>query len=230
MTWPVETGIHSEAHGKERNASRSRFPGPAVLIPSPELIRDRAPILAPALVAGVLSLATVVATLPLVRLAYAAHPELSVPAGDALWAMGLLSPFATLLKGVLLGGVAWSVLVLSGTQVRYRTLTSAVIYGQIILVLQGAWVTALLWMRGAAALHQPSDLMLPMGLDAFVSNSSSALAVVARSVTPFYCAWFVFLSVVITRAARSSWWRGTLATFTIWILVTGVGVVRALVT
>lgn len=200
----------------------------STVLPSSELIRTRAPILVPTAMATLLAVGTVAATLPLVRLAYAGRSELLPATTAGLWVMAILSPLTALLKGVVLGGVAWSVMVLTGAQARYRPLMSAVIYGQVILGLQGAWVTLLLWLRGTAGLHQPSDLLLPTGLDAFVSNPSSALGVVARSATPFYLAWFLFLTVVVAHAGRRGWWRGALAATAIWALVTGLGVVRAL--
>lgn len=209
-------------------AARSPFPGVGLVLPSPELIRTRAPILTPTLMTAFVVAITVAGTVPLVRAAYAARPELLLATVTSLWAMAALSPLAALLKGVALGSVAWAVMVLTGVQVRYRALTSTVIYGQVILGLQGAWVTALLWMRGPGALHRPSDLILPTGLDALVSDPSSPLGAVARGVTPFYCAWFVFLTVVFARAAGRGWWRGALATLLVWTSVTGLGVVRAL--
>lgn len=223
-----DIGPPSQTAGEGASARRLRFPGAEILFPSPDVIRGRAPILVPALLAGTLSLATVAAGMPLVRLAYAGRPELLLPATEGLWAMALLSPVTILLKGLLFGGVAWAVMVLAGAHIRYRTLTSAMLYGQVILGLQGAWLTLILWLRGGAALQQPSDLILPAGLDALVSDPSSPLAALARGITPFYCAWFVFLTVVIGRAARRGWWRGALAALTVWTLVTGLGVVRAL--
>jgi hypothetical protein len=228
MTSTMQVAPHDDAGksgGRPPSSARSRM---SLLFPSPELIRTRAPIVAPTLLAAFVVVATVAATVPLVRAAYGGRPELLLATTAGLWAMAVLSPLAALLKGAVLGGVAWSVMVLTGVQARYRALTSAVIYGQVILGLQGAWVTGLLWVRGLGGVHQPADLILPTGLDAFVSDPSSALGVVARGVTPFYCAWFVFLTVVFARTARRGWWRGTLAALGVWTLITGLGVVRAL--
>jgi hypothetical protein len=212
----------------DARAVHSPFPRAELLFPTPELIRTRAPIVAPTLMTTFVVAVTVACTAPLVRAAYAARPELLLAALTSLWAMAALSPFAALLKGVALGGVAWSVMVLTGVQVRYRAMASALIYGQVILGLQGAWITALLWMRGLGAVRQPADLILPTGLDALVSDPSSVLGAVARGVTPFYCAWFVFLTVIFARTARRGWWRAALAAFGAWALGTGLGVVRAL--
>jgi hypothetical protein len=204
------------------------FPRAGLLFPSPELIRTRAPILPPTLMTAFLAVVTVAGTVPLVHATYAGRPEVLLATTTGLWTMAVLSPLAALLKGAALGGVAWSVMVLTGVQVRYRALASGVIYGQVILGLQGAWITALLWMRGLGGLHQPSDLILPTGLDALVSDPSSALGAMARGVTPFYCAWFLFLTVVFARAARRGWWRGAVAALGVWTLITGLGVARAL--
>ena len=228
MRGTVQVEPRDDSTSSGARAGRSRFPGAGLVFPSPELIRTRAPIVAPTLMTAFVVAVTVAGTVPLVRAAYSARPELLLATVTGLWAMAALSPLAALLKGVALGGVAWSVMVLTGVQVRYRAMASAVIYGQVILGLQSAWITALLWMRGPGVLHRPSDLILPTGLDALVSDPSSALGVMARGVTPFYCAWFVFLSVVFARAAGRGWWRGALATLGVWTLVTGLGVVRAL--
>lgn len=201
----------------------------STVLPSAELIRGRAPILTPTVMTSALMVGSVLATLPLVRLAYAGRAALLPTVTTGLWIMAILSPITAVLKGLLLGGVAWAVVVLTGAQARYRSLVSAVLYGQVILALQGAWVTVLLWLRGTAGLHQPADLMLSTGMDAFVHDPSSVLAAVARCVTPFYCAWFIFLTVAVAQAARRGWWRGAVAAGVLWILVTGLGVTRALV-
>ncbi len=200
----------------------------STILPSAQLIHTRAPILTPTAMNTALAVVTVVAALPLVHVAYAGRPEMLPATTMGLWAMAVLSPLSALLKGTVLGGVAWSVMVLTGARPRYRALMSAVIYAQVIFGLQGAWVTSLLWLRGTAALHRPSDLLLPTGLDVFVSDPGSALGAVARSVTPFHAAWFLFLTVVAARVARGGWWRGALAAGAIWSLVVGLGVVRAL--
>ncbi|MCG6988688.1 MAG: hypothetical protein LJF06_10975 [Gemmatimonadetes bacterium] len=228
MTSTMHGAPPDDAETDGARPMRVPFPRVGLLFPTPELIRTRAPILAPTLMTAFVVAVTVAGTVPLVRAAYAARPEMLLAAVTSLWAMAALSPLAALLKGVALGGVAWSVMVLTGVQVRYRTMASAVIYGQVILGLQGAWITALLWMRGLGAVRQPADLILPTGLDVLFSDPSSALGAVARGVTPFYCAWFVFLTVIFARAAHRGWWRAALAAFGAWTLGTGLGVVRAL--
>lgn len=230
MSSPVKVVVAEDAAGRSTvEASPPSTPW-RLLLPTPGFVGSRAPIVVPLVILTALSLATLVATIPLVRVAYASRPELLATATTGLWILTVLAPVAALLKAVVLGGVAWSVLVLTGAAMRHRPLMSAVLYGQVILVLGGAWTTALLWIMGTGRLHQPSDLVIPTGLDGFVADPSSPLGVLARGITPFHVVWFLFLAAVMARSARGGWWRGSLATFVVWTLVTGLGVIRALFT
>lgn len=200
------------------------------LHPTFELLRVSPPLVAPAVVVGALSLVTVAATIPLIRLAYAGRPELLPTVVAGLWLTAGLSPFVALVKGVVLGGVAWSCLVLSSAEVRFRSLVSTLLYAQVFLVLQGTWMTALLWIHGTDHLHAPKDMLLTTGLDLFFPDPTTVMGAVAHGVTPFHLAWLTFAAVVIGRLAEGSKWRGILAATSLWVLLVGVGVVRAVVT
>ncbi|MCG6958173.1 MAG: hypothetical protein LJF04_19460 [Gemmatimonadetes bacterium] len=200
------------------------------LHPTFELLRASPPLVTPAVVVGALSLVTVAATIPLIRTAYAGRPELLPTVVAGLWLTAGLSPFVALIKGVVLGGVAWSCLVLTSAEARFRSLVSTLLYAQVFLVLQGTWMTALLWIHGTARLHTPGDMLLPTGLDLWFPDSTTVMGAVAHGVTPFHLAWLIFSAVVIGRLAHGSQWRGILAATSLWVLVAGVGVVRAIVT
>ena len=163
-------------------------------------------------------------------MAYAGRPELLPTVVAGLWLMAGFSPLVSLAKGLVLGGVAWSCIVLSGAEVRFRSLVSTLLYAQVFLVLQGTWMTALLWMHGIDRLHTPADMLLPTGLDLFFPDSTTVMGAVAHGVTPFHLAWLLFSAVVIGRLAEGSKWRGGLAATSLWMLLVGLGVVRAMVT
>jgi hypothetical protein len=196
------------------------------IVPSRDLLRTRAPLFAPALMVGALSALTVAASLPLVHAAYAARPELLRLAVPGLWTVALLAPVGALAKGAVLGGAAWSSLVVMGVGARFRSVVSALVYAQAVLVLQGTWVTTLLWLRGPGRLHDPGDLLLPVGLDALVTDRTSALAAVARCVTPFHLVWLALLMVLLTRVAPCRWWQAGLAALVPWVLGAGLSLVR----
>jgi hypothetical protein len=200
------------------------------LHPTWELLRVRPPVVTPALLVGGLSLGTVAATIPLVRVAYAGRPELLGTVEAGLWLMAGLSPLVALLKGAFMGGLAWSSMVLSGADVRFRSLVSTLLYAQLFLVMQGTWMTILLWAHGADRIRSPADMLLPTGLDLLFPDPTTVIGAVAHDVTPFHLAWFVFCAVVIGKLARGSRWRGVLAALSLWALLVGFGVVRAVVT
>jgi len=200
------------------------------LHPTFHLLRTDPPLVTPALLVGALSFATVAATSPLVRVAYSARPELLPTVLAGLWTMAALSPLFALLKGAALGAVAWAVLVLGGAEARLRSVVSTLLYGQLFLVLQGTWMTVLLWLRGTDHLRAPADMLMPTGLDFLFPDPTTVMGAVARGVTPFHVAWVIFCAVVIARVGGASRWQSAFAAASVWMFVVGLGVVRAVVT
>jgi hypothetical protein len=195
--------------------------------PDAQALRDRGPLLVPTLLVGVVTVLSVGAMMPLMRSAYAGKPELLPTVTYGVWAVTLLSPLTTLVKAAVLGGVAWAVLVLTSVEARYRSLVSMVVYAQIILALQGAWIVALLWLRGRSHLLAPGDLMVSTGPDAFVRDPTSPLAALARGVGPFHVAWVVLLALGFAAISRRSWKRTSVAAIAVWMMAVGMTVVRA---
>jgi hypothetical protein len=220
----MTTGV--EAGGRRSGGFRRLSRG---LHPTFELLRVDPPVVAPALMVGVLSLGTVAATMPLVRVAYLGRPELLATVATGLWLLAGLSPVIALTKCLFMGGVAWSFVVLSGADVRFRSLVSTLLYAQLFLVLQGTWITTLLWVRGSHHLGAPADLVLPTGLDLWFPDPTTVPGALAHGVTPFHLAWLVFCAVVIGKLAGGPRWRGILTAVSLWTLLAAFGVIRAVV-
>lgn len=197
------------------------------LRPNGDLLRTRAPLLAPALAVGAVTALSVAAMTPLMWIAYAGRPELLPTVTYGVWAVTLFSPLGALVKAAALGGVAWAVLVLVDIEARYRSLVSTIVYAQIVLALQGVWIVALLWLRGRSHLQTPGDLMLSTGLDAFVHDPASPLGALARGVGPFHMAWVVVLVVGFAAVGRASWKRTSVAAAAVWTIAVAITVVRA---
>lgn len=214
----------------------SNGPGPAPgeagngrlhLWPTADLLRERAPLLAPLLLVGILTVTSAAAMVPLVRTAYADRPELTTTVFFGMGLLAALAPLTTLLKCAVLGSAAWAILVLVGAEVRYRTAVSLLAHAQIVLVAQAAWVVALLWIRGPGRIATPEDLALTTGLDAFVADRGSPLAVLAHAVDPFQLLWVVVVALGLTAVARTTRLRGAVAAVAVWALAVAVPVVRA---
>ena len=195
--------------------------------PSGRVLRERAPLVAPLLVVGLATSASMAAMTPLVRTAYAGHPELLPTVAFGVWLLALLSPFTTLVKCTVLGGAAWAVLALVGAEARFRSAVSVLAYAQIILVAQAAWVVALLWMRGRASLGAPEDLVMATGLDALVDDPTSPLAALAHGIGPFEIVWVAAVAIGLAAIAGVSRRRAAVAAVTVWGLGLAVAVVRA---
>lgn len=141
--------------------------------------------------------------------------------------LALLAPIIATVKGVVLGGVAWAVLVLVGAMPRFRAVVSAVLYGEALLAVQGVWIGFVLQMRaGDGTLTRP-DLLVPSGLDALGLPSSPAVAALVQGLSVFHLAWILVLGVAFAHAASTTRPKGAVAALAVWCLVVGLGVLRA---
>jgi len=212
---------------EERDGATASDVAPSWHWPSADLLRDRAPLLAPLVLVAVLTAASVVAMAPLVRSAYAGHTALLATVYFGMGLVAVLSPLTTLLKCAVLGGAAWAVLALTGAEVRYRAAVSLLAYAQTILAAQAAWVVALLWLRGPGRIGAPEDLVLTTGLDVFVADRTSPLAVLAHAIDPFQLLWVTAVALGFAGLARTGRGRGALAAVAVWALAVAVPVIRA---
>lgn len=206
---------------------RSR-PGLArYLWPSPETLRGRAPILVPLGMACALTFAGVLASAPLMSLAYAEQPDTLRLVRTGLWTLGLLAPVMLVLKAVLLGGIAWAVLVLMNLEATYKAVVSTLLYSEVVLGLQGVWMVCILWLRGSGGISGPEDLVVHTGLDAFVADPTSAWASLGRGVGPFHALWLWALVAGFCAIARTDWRRAVPPALAVWVVGMGMGLVRA---
>lgn len=188
----------------------------------------RAPVWALALVLLALALLTAAVVAPLMEVALQSQPEaLAATLRAGVWIAAAATPLLALAKGVVLGGVAWAVLVLGGKSPRYRSTLAIVVAGELILGVQGLWIALLLRARGAGAITSPEDLSIPTGLNAIYPDPTTPLGALAGSVTPFHAAWIIFLAWRFTLAEGSRPW-GALAAAACWIPGPLVSVLRIL--
>jgi len=140
--------------------------------------------------------------------------------------LAILAPIVAVAKGVVLGGVAWAVLVLVGAMPRFRSVVSAVLYGEAVLALQGVWIGFVLQLRAARGTLMRPDLHVPSGLDAWGVPSSPAVAALVQGLSVFHLAWIVVLGLAFTHAAATTRSNGLVAALAVWCLVVGLGVLR----
>ncbi len=184
---------------------------------------------APLALLSLLALATAAGLSPVLRDAVLARtPENAGRMQALLWVVALATPLTAGAKAAVLGGVAWAVLVLLGAAPRLRATVSAILYGEVILALQGIWMVATLLVIGGVGLH-PVDLTgVSAGLDSVIPDRFVVLDAIGKGVTPFHVAWAFFLVVALSALARTSRLRAGVTVAVLWGGVVGVGVLRAL--
>jgi hypothetical protein len=143
------------------------------------------------------------------------------------WVIAFISPVIALAKGAVLALVGWSVLALLGRASRLRAVLSAVLYGEAVLALQGPLLVLTLAFQGGV---KEGGLPAPTGLNAFVDPASPVLLAFAQGVTPVHAAWVAFLALALAACAGGSRASGATAAGFLWVLTTGLGVLRAVLT
>jgi hypothetical protein len=183
---------------------------------------------APIVLTGAVSVWTATVLHPLVASAYADDPG-GIAAGiqSLIWLLAVLSPLLALAKAGVLGTAGWGVLVLAGGRPRFLPLVSALLYGEVILALQGAWVAFVLRLRGTGSISRPADLKVVTGPAELLPDGPPALMALAQGLSVFHVAWLVFLTLAFAYLARTSKMAGLAAAASVGMFFVGFGVLRA---
>lgn len=142
-----------------------------------------------------------------------------------LWVLATVAPLLALVKAGIFAMLAWGMLVLAGSTPRLRPVLSALLYGEAILALQGPALFLVLRLQGGL---NEGPVPVSTGLDAFVDGTQPALLALARGVTPFHIGWVAFLALAFASCAGVSRARGLIVSASLWLLVVGLGILRAL--
>lgn len=176
-----------------------------------------------------LSVLTAWAFSPLAEAALQSQPGQAVATlRTGLWLAAAATPVVALLKGFVLGGIAWAVLVLGGRMPGYRRTVVLVVAAEFILAAQALWMVILLRIRGLSAVTSPDSLRIPTGLDLLFPDPATPLGALATSVTPFHVAWVLFLAWGFARSADGHRPLGAAAALACWVPGALVAVLRTL--
>lgn len=176
-----------------------------------------------------LSILTAWAFSPLAEAAFRSQPGQALGTlRMGLWLGAAATPVVALLKGLVLGGIAWAVLVLGGRVPSYRRTVTLVVAAEFILAAQALWMVALLRIRGLSAVTSPDALRIPTGLDLLFPDPATPLGALAVSVTPFHAAWVLFLGWCFARVAGGQRLLGAAAALACWVPGALVAVLRTL--
>jgi hypothetical protein len=186
--------------------------------------------LAPVILTGAVSIWSATLLHPVVASAYAAEPA-GVASGMLtwIWLLAGLSPLLAFAKAGVLGSAGWGMLVLAGGRPRFLPVLSALLYGEVILALQGAWVAGVLQLRGVGSFSSPGDLRVVTGLAELLQGGPPALMALGQGLSFFHLAWLVFLSMAFAHVAKTSRRAGFAAAALVWVFLVGLGVLHALV-
>ena len=196
-----------------------------LLVPGFAEIARHRPVVAPLVLVAVLSAAAAFSIQPVA--AWAASGETAGGLAVLFWVSGLLAPVVSGLKGLILGVLAWSVLVLAGRERGLRLLVSAFLYGEAVLALHGVAMVSVLHLRGPGGVTGPEDLYVPMGLEGLAPADAPVLQALARGATVFHGAWALFLVLALVRSARLSPSTAALVAAGAWALLLLVTALRA---
>lgn len=181
----------------------------------------------PVLALSLMALASAAVLAPVVDAAYGAEAEaLATIARRGLWATVAATPVVALLKGAVLGALAWAVLVLGGKEVPYRDCAWNLLVAELILGAQALWTALLLRLRGIDASAGPEALRISTGLDLLFPDPTTPVGGLALSVTPFHAAWFLFLAWAFSRVGGSRP-MGLLASLACWLPGAALPILRA---
>jgi hypothetical protein len=176
-----------------------------------------------------LSVVTAWAFAPLAEAALRSQPgQAVVPLRTGLWLAAAATPVVAVLKGLVLGGIAWAILVLGGRMPPYRRTVALVVAAEFILAAQALWTVVLLRIRGLSAVTSPDALRIPTGLDLLFPDPATPLGALATSVTPFHAAWVLFLAWCFARTAGGHRLLGAGAALACWVPGALVAVLRTL--
>jgi hypothetical protein len=222
-------------HGAEPGPSAGHGPAtPGVLDRLASLVVPRlcelggpGTLLTPVVLVSVLSLLALAGIDPVLGSAVGGDEPVVTAMRSSVRLFAVLAPIFAMAKAVVLGGVAWSVLVLVGAMPRYRALVSAVLYGEVVLAFQGLWIGLVLQIRAAGGPMLRPDLHVPSGLDAFGVPSSPALAALVQGLSVFHLTWILVLGLAFAHGAATTRRKSAVAALAVWCLVVGLGVLRA---
>lgn len=197
--------------------------------PTLEEIGAFRPVGFPLLLVAVLLTSAAVLTGTLIPYAFRESPP-AIVASLRTWflLLGILSPILALLRAGLATGVVWSVLTLGGHLVRTRGVFSLLLYGEVILALQGAVIATTARVLGPGRLHSPQDLLIPTGLDLLVTPDGPLMQALVSQLSLFHVAWFLLLSAGIPIVTGTSRRVGVAVALLLWSLSIGVGLLRSL--
>lgn len=192
-------------------------------------IRERAPLLAPLLVFTALNLAVALAMREPLTRALAGQPQ-NVRQGFDLvfWVAAVFALLLVLVKALALAAVAWGLAALLDRVARFRALLSLLLYGELLLLLQGVFTALVLNLEGVEQIRAPSDLLVPWGVDMLVDLRSPAALAAAQHTTVFHLLWFAFLVYALPRVTGSSRGGAVFMALTLWAGIALFGVLRSM--
>lgn len=198
-------------------------------VPTLEEIGTLRPIGLPLFLVAVLLTSAAILTGTLIPYAFRESPP-AVVTSLRTWflLLGMLSPILALLRAGLGTAVVWSVLTLGGLRARTRGIFSLLLYGEILLALQGAVIAVTARILGPGRLHSPRDLLIPTGLDLLVTPDGPLMQALVSQLSFFHVAWFLLLSAGIPIVTDTSRRVGVAVALLLWILSLGVGILRSL--
>jgi hypothetical protein len=162
---------------------------------------SRAPVLEPLIVIAIVSLLTSWAIQPYIAQSLQQQGAIVQGAAQAaLWLAGVLAPVSALVKAFAAALVCWACAIYLDVRLPLLKLLSMFCMAEVLFSLRDLTMCAVLATRGINAVHTTADLMVAMGINAFV-QSSTMLAKIATGSWDFFTVAWAILAYWMIRAA-----------------------------
>lgn len=156
-----------------------------------------APILLPILLGWAAATASTLALLPSVE-----RLQTAVDVTQMLWLSAAISPLAHAGKALALALVAWALIVLQGREPDLRTLISALLFGELLLALDGLLMAG--WMQAvpAEAWLDEGRLAAPLTLGHYLAPAANRWMALLGGLSLLHIAWAGLVTGMLSRTTQ----------------------------
>jgi hypothetical protein len=120
----------------------------------------------------------------------------------ALWLSAVAAPFAALVKAAAAALVCWAASILLNERLSLVKLISIFCVAEALFCVRDLGLLGLLSLRGLAAIHSTSDLIVPFGAAFFIHARSAPWRIAVSSWDIFHLAWAVLLYFLLKESFK----------------------------
>ncbi len=167
-------------------------------------LESRAPVLEPLIVIAIASLLTSWAIQPYITHSLSQQGTLAQGAAQAaLWLAGVLAPISAFVKALAAALVCWACAIYLDVRIPLAKLLSVFCMAEVLFSLRELTLWAVLAMRGFDGVRTTADLVVALGVNAFVHPSSVLGKIATGSWDAFTLIWAILAYWMIRSAFKT---------------------------